>query len=268
MGITRRTGVVIATSLGVIATALGGSMGAAGAAPAMPGTAADPGAPYAQAAGPQNLLTFAGYQWTVKSSTTPIGPGPNVFAASGPYVDSAGALHLRIVKTKTGWESSEVILNPTLGYGTYRWTVHGPVSTLDPNVVFALFTYDNSNTSPSNREIDFEASRFGYAPDPTNAQYVVQPYETPGNLQRITIPKSSTTTVTMTWVPGSVTFSVATGRGRNVQTLPPWTNNSSSVPTSATEQVHMSLWLFRGAPPSDGKRAAITVDDFQFTPAS
>ena len=137
----------------------------------------------------------AAFTARAKSSTSPIGPGPNVFDAKGPRVDTAGALQLRIVKVGSTWESSEVVLDPTLGYGTYAWTVHGPVSTLDPSVVLALFTYDASDTSPSNREIDFEASRFGTASQPTNAQYVVQPYETPGNLQRITIPSGETTTV-------------------------------------------------------------------------
>jgi hypothetical protein len=260
-------GVVLAMSLGFLATVLASTTGPAGAAPVNQKAAIVPGAPYVKPAGPPSMLTFAGYQWTVKSSTSPIGPGPNVFDAAGPFVDSAGSLHLRIVKTKSGWESSEVILNPTLGYGTYRWTVHGPISTFDPNVVLALFTYDNSGTSPWNREIDFEASRFGSGSDPTDAQFAVQPYFVDGNLQRITIPKSALTTVTMTWVPGRVTFSAATGQGKRVKTLPSWTNSSSWVPTSATEQVHMSLWLFRGAAPSNGKQVSVKVTGFQFTPA-
>jgi hypothetical protein len=51
------------------------------------------------------------------------------------------------------------------------------VPTLDPDVVLALFTYDDTRTSPTNREIAFEASRFADAEEPTNAPYVVQPYE-------------------------------------------------------------------------------------------
>jgi hypothetical protein len=202
-------------------------------------------------------LTFAGYQWTVKSSTTPIGPGPNLFDATGPFVDSSGNLHLQIVHTAAGWESSEVILDPTLGYGTYSWTVDGPLSTLDPSVVMALFTYDNANTSPSNREIDFEASRWGDAGSVADAQYVVQPYLTPGNIEGITLPQSNVTTVTMTWVPGSVTFSA--------DSLPPWTNSSSSVPTSATEQLHMNLFLFQGNAPTNGQPVSVEVTNFQFT---
>ena len=212
--------------------------------------------PAAAASDPPSTLTFAGYQWTIKSSTTPIGPGPNLFDAAGPFVDSSGNLHLQIVQTTAGWESSEVILDPILGYGTYRWTVNGPLSTLDPNVVLALFTYDQSDTPPWDGELDFEASRFADAEDPTNAQYVVQPYGTPGNLQRITLSNSNVTTVTMTWLPGGVTFSA--------DSLPPWTNTSPHVPTNSTEQIHMSLWLFVGNAPMNGQPVSVEVTGFQF----
>jgi hypothetical protein len=194
MIMTSRSGITIAMSVGLTAIGLCAMSGSAGAASAgQPSPVGVPGAPFVRASG-SSTLDFAGYPWTVKSSTSPVGPGPNIFDASGPFVDSSGALHLQIVDTGTGWESSEVILNPTLGYGTYRWTVDGPLSTLDPNVVFSLFTYDNSDTSPTNREIDFEASRFADAGEPTNAQYVVQPFWMPGNLQRITLPNSDVTT--------------------------------------------------------------------------
>lgn len=257
----RRSGTTVAMSVLLIATALCAMSGLAGAATAEgPGPAEVPSTPPSAQISGSSTLDFAGYPWTVKSSTVPVGPGPNLFDAAGPFVDASGALHLRILKTPSGWQSSEVVLNPTLGYGTYSWTVKGPLPSLDPNVVLALFTYDDSGTSPSNREIDFEASRFADAEDTTNAQYVVQPYQTPGNLERITLPDPHRTTVVMTWVPGTVTFSA--------DSLPTWTNSSSSVPTSSTEQVHMSLWLFRGVHPSNKQQVSVKVTDFQFTPMS
>jgi hypothetical protein len=258
MIMTRRSGAALAMAAGLMTTlwccALGGSAGAAGAA--TPGAASVPGAHFVPAAG-SSTLNFAGYPWTIKSSTSPIAPGPNVFDATGPFVDSAGALHLQVIKVGSVWESSEVILNPTLGYGTYRWNVVGPLSSLDPNVVFALFTYDGTNTPPWDGELDFEASRFADAGDPTNAQYVVQPYTTSGNLERITLSSASTTTVTMTWLPGSVTFSAGG--------LAPWTNTTSAVPANTTEQIHMSLWLFGGAAPTNAQDVSVEVTDFGFT---
>jgi hypothetical protein len=177
-------------------------------------------------------------------------------------------LHLRILQTSAGWESSEVVLGPTLGYGTYTWSLRGPLSNLDPNVVLALFTYDSSDTTPGNREIDFEASRFSDPGATTDAQYVVQPYTTPGNLQRIEIPKVGITKVSLTWTPGSVAYSGETVRGNGrAEALQSWTNTSSSVPDSSTEQVHMSLWLFRGLAPSNGQPVTVKVTGFAFTPA-
>jgi hypothetical protein len=85
-------------------------------------------------------------------------------------------------------------------------------------------------------------------------------YETPGNLQRITLPNSNVTTITMTWVPGTVTFTA------DSLALDSWANSSSSVPTSSTEQVHMSLWLFQGAAPMNGQPVSVAITNFQFTP--
>ena len=217
---------------------------------------------------PPAHLSFDGYTWAVKGSTSPIGPGPNLFDASGPYVDRSGDMHLRILDTKLGWESSEVTLDPSLGYGTYIWTLRGPVTTLDPNVVLALFTYDTAKPTPWNREIDFEASRFGVTDNTTNAQYVVQPYYIPGNIRRISIPTATLTKVDLTWKPGSVAFSGETVGDTKTKQLPSWKNTSSSVPAHGAEQIHMSLWLFNGVPPSNGKPVGVTVTSFAFRPAA
>jgi hypothetical protein len=249
-----------------IPTPGGASIQAAGGASAE-GTPASRRGAQAVAPPPADLK-FAGYTWEVKNSTTPIGPGPNLFDLNGPYVDSSGYLHLRILKTALGWESSEVILNPSLGYGTYHWTVLGSVATLNPSVVLALFTYDSTNSTPSNREIDFEASRFSDPYYRTNAQYVVQPYTRPGNLKRILIPKGGVTEVTLRWTPGRVAYSGQAGHREQLAPLRPWTNISSSVPTHGAEQLHMSLWLFRGVPPTNGKGVSVRVSSFTFTSAT
>jgi hypothetical protein len=46
--------------------------------------------------------------------------------------------------------------------------------------------------------------------------------------------------------------------------MPTWTDLSSSVPTSSTEQIHMNLWLFQGVAPSNGKPVDVVVTGFQF----
>jgi hypothetical protein len=268
---TKRAVVAIVASAGWMTMSLGG--GFAGSAEA---ATVDTSAPSVPAGAPStvpavvapSVLSFAGYSWTVKSSTSPVGPGPNIFDPNGPFVDLGGAMHLRILRSRLGWASSEVFLNQTLGYGTYTWTIHGPLAILDPNVVLGLLTYDDSNSSPSHREIDFEASRWGYPSNTANAQYVVQPSYIPGNLTAITIPKGLRTTVSFTWTPGSVAFFGETVllNGRTVA-LPSSKVTSPSVPNSSTEKVHMNLWLVGGAPPSNGSLVNVAVTGFQFSPA-
>ena len=114
----------------------------------------------------------------------------------------------------------------------------------------------------------FEASRFANADNTTNAQYVVQPYTTEGNLRRISIPTAAITKVTLTWTPGRVAYSGETVRGGKTEPLRSCSNTSSSVPDHGGEQVHMSLWLFRGAPPSNGKPVTVTVTGFAFSPVT
>ena len=47
----------------------------------------------------------------------------------------------------------------------------------------------------------------------------------------------------------------------------PWTYSGSEVPQPGSEQLRINLWLFRGAPPTDGKTVEVIVKRFTFTPA-
>ena len=67
---------------------------------------------------------------------------------------------------------------------------------LDVNLTFGAFTWDpygdeESVPGDAHREIDFEDGRWGDAGDPTNAQFVVQPWNAPDNLHRYTLPDLS-----------------------------------------------------------------------------
>lgn len=64
-------------------------------------------------------VVFSGYTWTVKASTSKVGPGPNLFSAANVTVGEDG-LHLGIRKRRAGWTCAEVIAQGTFGYGTYR----------------------------------------------------------------------------------------------------------------------------------------------------
>ena len=74
---------------------------------------------------------------------------------------------------------AQVILDHSLGYGTYLFSTVGPGEFLDPEVTFGLFLWDdNGGAGIGYREVDFEYSRWGNAGDPTAAQFVLEPLRT------------------------------------------------------------------------------------------
>jgi hypothetical protein len=196
-------------------------------------------------------VCWQGQWWIVKTSGTPIGPGPNLFARANVSVRADG-LHLRVRRQNGRWTAAEVISEARFGYGTYQWTVNLPA--LDPEVVLGLFTWDD-DPAYNHREIDFEAARWGVASDPTNSQFVVQPYGTPGNLQRLTT-SAGPQTVGFTWRPNEVDFAA----GGNA-----WTYTGASIPPPSAG-VHMNLWLDAGHAPTDGKPVEVVVSAFTYLP--
>jgi hypothetical protein len=229
----------------------------AGLAPSASGVTARTPKPTATPA--PTALTFAGRTWRIKRSSSLVGPGPNRFSASGTWVDSAGALHLRIAKDGSGrWQSAEVYLPASLGYGIYTWTVASRVDALDPNVVLGLFTYETDT-----REIDIEMARWGDPSDPTNAQYVVQPWDLADHLIRFTQPPIATSIHRFTWSPGHVTYE---SRSPDGSWTTAWSHASADVPPPGGERVHMNLWLYGGHAPTSGRAAEVVIGDFSFVP--
>ena len=220
------------------------------------------GSPAASRPTPVRTVEFSGYTWQVKSSTGLVGPGPNLFSdsAGNVWVDALGRLHLKLTYSKGRWRCAEVINTQSLGRGRYSFALDSRVDALDRNVVLGLFTWSD-DPAYANRELDIEFSRWGNAGDPTNGQYVVQPYDHPGNLQRITQPAAAASTHSFDWQPGSVAFGSSTAAPST------WTYAGPDVPPPGGEHVRMNLWLYRGAAPSDGKSVEVVVRRFSFTPA-
>ena len=223
-----------------------------------------------------NAFHWCGYDWDVKNSGGfQFGPGPNYFSdsAQNVWVDTNGKLHLRITHRNGQWQCAEVFVRRAFGYGTYRFFVDSVVDALDPNVVLGLFTYDDDPTSTNgHREIDVEVSRWSNASDPTNAQFVVQPYNISGNLMRWTIPSgASPTTHSFTWSAGRIDYVAHNGTfappPASVPQISSWSNTSSSVPLPGDERAHLNLWLFNGAAPGNGQEVEVVLSRFAFIPA-
>lgn len=208
-------------------------------------------------------VAFAGRTWQVKSSATPVGPGPNRFDGSerSVWVDGDGRLHLRITRVGSSWHSAEVIGTTPIGPGTYTWTLDSPVDALDPSVVLGLFTYSDDPAS-NHREIDIEFSRFHDRGNPINGQFAVQPHERPGNVAQFRQDPIRGSVMSFTWTGTTIAFvanpSVAPDR---------WTYTGPDVPKPGPVQPRINLWLLGGRAPVDGREVEVVLRDFTFTPA-
>ena len=205
-------------------------------------------------------VTFSGRTWTVKTSSSAVGPGPNVFSEANAVVDSSGYLRLRISKSGRRWTCGEVVLQESLGYGTYEWELGSNVASLDPFAVLGLFTWNNDDASYFHREIDFEAARWGNSRDRTNAQWVVQPWDVTGNLRRFTIGTAVPTVVRITWSASMVDFATLVD-GAVVES---WSYTGSYVPPAGGENTRMNLWLYKGRAPKAA--VEVIIRQFTFTP--
>jgi SdrD B-like domain len=206
-----------------------------------------------------NPLNFGGHSWSIKSSISAVGPGPNLFAAKNATVDDAGNLHLQITNDNGIWSSSEIINTSSFGYGTYRWTAITDLSDLDRNVVLGLFTWNNS-PSYANREIDIEVAKWGSTTDATKAQFVVQPSEAPNHLRRYTQTPGGPSTLQFTWAPGRIDYEVRVG---NVL-VDSWSYVGSDVPVPGGETARINLWQYQGLPPVNGRPVEIVFTDFDY----
>jgi hypothetical protein len=216
---------------------------------------------------------FSGFRWDVRDEPRPSGPGPNRFSDSHRtvWLDARRRLHLRIERRNGHWYCAELTTERALGYGTYTFHVTGRPIDLDPNVVLGLFTWDDHG-GEHHREIDIELSRWG-DPSEADAQFVVQPYQTPTNIHRFDIdgPRAGTTQA-FAWTRGQVEFWSLWGHVHPDTTsralIDHWVNAGSDVPTPSDAHVHVNLWLKDGLLPIDGRAADIVLSDFSFVPAA
>jgi hypothetical protein len=219
-----------------------------------------PAAAGTRTAAPARTISFSGYTWQVKSSSSKVGPGPNFFSssASNVWVDAQGRLHLAITHARGRWWCAEIVNTASLGYGTYTFTLASPVDALDPNVTLGLFTW-NDDPAYAHRELDVEFARWGNAADATNGQYVVQPWDSPGHLVRVTQTSATSSSAAFSWRPGSVAFSSSAASPAS------WTYTGSDVPVPGGEHARMNLWLYNGSAPTNGQPVEVVVQSFTVT---
>lgn len=221
-------------------------------------------------------FSFSGYEWSVKTSEVPTAPQDNRFGPFGTSVllNAAGELVLTIRKGGDGaWRSSEVILGRSLGYGTYRIRTRTRLDALDRAAVAGFFTWDTRG-GEHHREIDIEFSRWGDEKARENAQFVVQPYDGPGNLHRFRIDQEGDlTSHELSWSPGAVSFASWHGHGDAPPDGSPllidrWERRGPAVPEAGKERIRMNLYLYRGLAPREDGPVEFVVSSFEFTPGA
>lgn len=210
---------------------------------------------------PPQTIVWGGETWTVKTSETAVGPGPNIFAADNAWTDGSGYLHLRIDRNEaSAWTSAEVIGPASLGYGTYTFTLGTPVDALDRNAVLGLFTWSDQAVY-ANREIDIEFATWGNAANTTNAQYVVQPFDLTNHLLRFQQPGDTVSTHSFTWTTGEISWESRDSTGGLIASHR-YTGGDRPVP--GDERVRLNLWLYGGAAPAAAQE--VVIRSFVHTP--
>ncbi len=217
------------------------------------------------------FMSFAGYDWWVKSSPGPVGPGPNYFsdATNNVWTDTNGWLHLRITHRSNAWQCAEILSARTFGPGNYRFELNSPADDLDPNVTLGLFTWSD-DPAFTYREMDVECGRWNDAADTNNSQFVVQPYYLASHLVRYRVPAGlADSTHLFVWETNRISFQCQTGAysaaATNLIAAYAFTN-ADAVPQSGDENVHLNLWLINGNPPTDNKEVEVVIQGFNFVP--
>ena len=211
-----------------------------------------------------SVVHFSGYDWTVRHASSDRGGAHQAYDPRNVTVDGGGALRMRISGSSPAWRCSEVMLNRSLGYGTYTFVV-GDTSHLEPAAALSLFTWDYQGLDQGQREMDIEISRWG-DPASRNAQFVVQPYYVPANVVRFVAP-AGRLTHSMRWEPGRAAF--RTVRGANAAggaAVVAQHEFTSGVPIPGTERVRMNLYFFRYAPEPPRDDVEIVIEKFEYLP--
>ena len=210
------------------------------------------------------IVHFSGYDWKVRTAPSNRGGSITHYDSENIWTDAGGALHLRIAKNSSEWTCAEVSLTRSLGYGMYRFVVKDS-SQLEPAAVLSMFTWDDSGQDPSHREFGVEITRWG-DPLSKNAQYSVQPYYVPANVDRFMIP-AGMLTHSFQWEPGKVSF--RTIRGADVSKGPRVVAEhvfSSGVPAPGGELIHLNLYIFGSAASPLSKQTEVVIEKFEYLP--
>ena len=216
-------------------------------------------------------INFAGYNWTIKTSVLPVGPGPNYFSdRCVSIIDNELVFE---VINEDPILCGELILTESLGYGRYIFQMSSRIDIFANNLVLGLFTWTTNNSIPNNSEIDIEFSRWN-GETLTNSQYVVQPPSVDSLHRFTTILDGSheVTTHIIDWKPTEIKFTSINGCYLSPPsvdaTIQTWTYSGNLIPVPSNECIHINLWKYGGGvlDIDPGQVLTVAIKDFQFFP--
>ena len=196
-------------------------------------------------------LEFSGTSWVVKEGRN-LGPGPNRFDRRR-ITREGEDLVLTVEKRGRYWNCAELYTRDFYECGRFTLIFSVPAP-LDSSLVFGFFLY-NSGAPPDFAEADFEISRWG-DPSYPNAQFALQPYDTPGNAFVFSLPEVMDRLVCeIIREKTRIRFRISDSGGK---ILAEWENSGPDVPGEIPARVHLNLWLFGGGEPDqDGGRKVL-----------
>jgi hypothetical protein len=214
---------------------------------------------------PTKPLTFSGYEWHVRTIASDRGGMNNLYDPDNAWIDPKGALHLRIKKRAGRWSCAEVVLNRSLGYGTYI-TVVRDTSHLEPAAVLSMTTFDDWGGEQHFREMDIEMSRWGNARNKNNAQYAIQPFYIPGNLAPFVAP-SGTLTHVLHWESARASFkSVRGSSDRPGAAVVAEHVFTTQVPTPGKETFQLLFYVVDSEKSPLQKETEVVIEKFEYLP--
>jgi len=212
----------------------------------------------------QKVIQFSGYEWTVLSAGSNRGGESNVYDPANAWTDQKGYLHLRMSQDSGQWTCAEVKLTRSLGYGTYRFVVQDSAH-LEPSAIVGIYTWDPIASTDAHNELDIELGRWGN-PIGRNAQYVVQPFYVPQNVERFFV-RPGVLSHTFRWEPGVATFKTTLGSATNsTEKIVREHVFTSDVPSPAAETVHIGLYDFHHRENAERRPVEVVIEKFEYLP--
>jgi hypothetical protein len=214
---------------------------------------------------PTKPLKFSGYDWDVRTIASDRGGTNNLYDPDNAWTDASGALHLQIKRKAGRWWCAEMVLNRSLGYGTYLVTVRD-TSHLEPAAVFSMITFEEWGGDQYYREMGVEVSRWGDAANRNKAQYVIQPFYIPGNVSAFSAP-SGTLTHLLRWESRRASFK--TFRGTSVGAGAAVVSEhefSSGIPSPGQAKIHLIFYVIATDKNPLQKDSEVVIEKLEYLP--